>query len=251
LQVTHEALSTSNLSVHYPGRIALDSVTLSIERSSVVAILGANGSGKSTFVKACLGLAPIHSGGVKIFGENSSEFKDKSRIGYVPQRLHDVLGIPATVYEVVESGRLSHGWLRRFNQLDQEKIAHAIEVVGLSERVHDSVNSLSGGQFQRALIARALASEPDLLFLDEPTAGVDLATQNVFADALKHLVSGGTTVILVSHDLGPLRPLINRAIMFREGRVDFDGSPAAEEVDRHIFHDHPHGKQTRVDGLNL
>jgi zinc transport system ATP-binding protein len=135
--------------------------------------------------------------------------------------------------------------------VDEEKIAHAIEVVGLSERVNDSVNSLSGGQFQRVLIARALASEPDLLFLDEPTAGVDLATQNVFADALNHLVTGGTTVILVSHDLGPLRPLINRAIMFREGRVDFDGSPAAEEVDRHIFHDHPHGKEPRVDGLSL
>ena len=207
--------------MHYPGRIALDSVTLSIETSSVVAILGANGSGKSTFVKACLGLAPINSGGVKIFGENSSEFKDKSRIGYVPQRLHDVLGIPATVYEVVESGRLSHGWLRRFNQLDQEKIAHAIEVVGLSERVHDSVNSLSGGQFQRALIARALASEPDLLFLDEPTAGVDLATQNVFADALNHLVTGGTTVILVSHDEGAvisLKP--ERVLLLPDGEED-------------------------------
>lgn len=251
MQIKQEALSTSDLSVHYPGRIAVDSVTLSIESSSVVAILGANGSGKSTFVKACLGLAPIHSGGVKIFGKDFSEFKQRDRIGYVPQRLHDTVGIPATVYEVVESGRLSHGWLRRFSAIDEEKIAHAIEVVGLSERKHDSMNSLSGGQFQRALIARALASEPDLLFLDEPTAGVDLATQNVFADALKHLVAGGTTVILVSHDLGPLRPLINRAIMFREGRIDFDGSPNAEAVDRHIFHDHPHARQNQTGGWPL
>jgi zinc transport system ATP-binding protein len=248
LQVKQEALSTSDLSVHYPGRIALDSVSLSIEPSSVVAILGANGSGKSTFVKACLGLTPIHSGSVKIFDQDFSKFKQRDRIGYVPQRLHDVMGIPATIYEVVESGRLSHGWLRKFQAIDKEKIKHAIEVVGLADRTHDSVNSLSGGQFQRTLIARALASEPDLLFLDEPTAGVDLATQNVFAEALKHLVEGGTTVILVSHDLGPLRPLINRAIMFRDGRIEFDGSPSAEALDRHIFHDHPHAPQDQRSG---
>lgn len=240
MQIVDYALETTNLSVHFPGRVALDNVTLQIEKSSVVAILGANGSGKTTFVRACLGLAPIQHGHVEIFGQELTKFKDRKRIGYVPQRLHDAMGIPATVLEVVESGRLSHGWLRRIGDLDREKISHAIEVVGLKDRRNDSVNSLSGGQYQRTLIARALAGEPDLLFLDEPTAGVDLATQNVFADALKHLVDGGTTVILVSHELGPLRPLINRAIMFREGRVDFDGLPDAEALDKHFFHDHPH-----------
>jgi zinc transport system ATP-binding protein len=251
LQVKQEALSTSDLSVHYPGRIALDSVSLSIQSSSVVAILGANGSGKSTFVKACLDLTPVQSGSVKIFGQDFSKFKQRERVGYVPQRIHDSLGIPATVHEVVESGRLSCGWLRKFNAIDKEKIAHAIDIVGLADRTHDSINALSSGQFQRALIARALASEPDLLFLDEPTAGVDLATQTVFANALQHLVEGGTTVVLVSHDLGPLRPLISRAIMFRDGRVVFDGSPSAEEVDRHIFHDHPHARQNLADGWPL
>ena len=111
-----EALQVTNLSVHYPGRIALDNVTLGINSSSVVAILGSNGSGKSTFVKACLGLAPIHRGTVSIFGTEFSHFKDRDRLGYVPQRIHDAMGIPATVSEVVESGRLSHGWLRRFTQ---------------------------------------------------------------------------------------------------------------------------------------
>ena len=240
-----ESLKATNLSVHYPGRIALDSVNLTFEKSSVVAILGSNGSGKSTFVKACLGLAPIHSGKVEIFGTEFSRFKDRHRIGYVPQRIHDGLGVPATISEVVESGRLSKGWTRRFNAVDREKIEHAIEVVGLKDRQNDSVNTLSGGQYQRTLIARALASEPDLLFLDEPTAGVDLATQNVFADALKHLVEGGTTVILVSHELGPLRPLISRAVMFREGRIEFDGSPDVETIDAHIFHDHPHGQEPK------
>lgn len=244
-------LRVSNLSVHYPGRIALDDVSIEIAKSSVVAILGANGSGKSTFVKACLGLAPIHNGNVEIFGQEFSHFKQRSRLGYVPQRIHDSLGIPATVYEVVQSGRLSHGWIRKFDKEDKENISHAIEVVGLKERSNDSVNTLSGGQYQRTLIARALASAPDLLFLDEPTAGVDLATQNVFAEALKHLVESGTTVILVSHELGPLRPLIDRVIMFGEGRVIFDGSPEAEAVDRHIFHDHPHGAETGSEGWKL
>ncbi len=155
------------------------------------------------------------------------------------------MGIPATVWEIVESGRLSNGWLHRFNSLDREKISHAIEVVGLKDRAKDSINTLSGGQYQRVLIARALASEPDLLFLDEPTAGVDLATQIVFAEALSHFVSGGTTIVLVSHDLGPLRSLVTRVILFREGRIEFDGSPEAEAVDRHIFHDHPHGAPPR------
>jgi zinc transport system ATP-binding protein len=180
-----------------------------------------------------------------------SEFKQRDRLGYVPQRIHDAMGIPATVSEVVESGRLSHGWMRRFNALDREKISHAIEVVGLKDRENDSVNTLSGGQYQRTLIARALASEPDLLFLDEPTAGVDLATQMVFAEALKHLVEGGTTIVLVSHELGPLRPLIDRVLMFREGRISFDGSPDAEAVDSHIFHDHPHGVVNQPEGWQL
>ncbi len=237
--------------MHYPGRIALDNVTLEIVPSSVVAILGANGSGKSTFVKACLGLTPIHSGTVHVFGEDFRQFKDRNRIGYVPQRIHDVMGIPATVAEVVESGRLSHGWMRRINKDDRTKIDHAIEVVGLKDRQKDSINNLSGGQYQRTLIARALAGEPDLLILDEPTAGVDLATQSVFADALEHLVRGGTTVILVSHELGPLRALVNRAIMFGEGRIIFDGSPEAEDVDRHIFHDHPHGVTNKEEGWRI
>lgn len=251
MQVTPEVLRVDKLSVRYPGRVALDNVSLSIKRGEVVAILGANGSGKSTFVKACLGLAPIFSGYVKVFGEDLATFADRDRIGYLPQRIHDAMGIPATVWEVVESGRLSTGWLRRFNANDREKISHALEVVGLHERSGDSVNTLSGGQYQRTLIARALASEPDLLFLDEPTAGVDLATQNIFADALSHLVIGGTTVIMVSHDLGPLRSLISRAIMFREGRVEFDGSPEAEAVDHHIFHDHPHGDFPRLGEWSL
>ena len=95
-----EALQVTNLSVHYPGRIALDNVTLGINSSSVVAILGSNGSGKSTFVKACLGLAPIYKGTVSIFGTEFSHFKDRDRLGYVPQRIHDAMGIPATVSEV-------------------------------------------------------------------------------------------------------------------------------------------------------
>ena len=246
MQVTQEVIRAEKLCVHFPGRVALDRVSLTIKRGEVVAILGANGSGKSTFVKACLGLVPISGGDVKVFGENFATFADRDRIGYLPQRIRDEMGVPATIWEVVESGRLSTGWLRRLNSNDCEKINHALEVVGLRERSGDSVNTLSGGQYQRTLIARALASEPDLLFLDEPTAGVDLATQNVFADALSHLVSGGTIVIMVTHELGPLRSLISRAILFHEGRIEFDGSPEVEAVDHHIFHDHPHGDFPRL-----
>lgn len=132
-----EVLRVEKLSVHYPERIALDNVSLSVRQSEVVAILGANGSGKSTFVKACLGLAPIKNGTVQFFGEDFSQLNERNRIGYVPQRIPDTIGIPATVWEIVESGRLSNGWFRRFNSTDREKISHAIGVVGLSDRRSD------------------------------------------------------------------------------------------------------------------
>ena len=114
---------------------------------------------------------------------------------------------------------------RRPRAADREAVVRALEVVGLAHRAGDSVSTLSGGQQQRVLIARALTCSPDLLVLDEPTAGVDLASQVALAESLTGLVATGTTVVLVAHELGPMHALVSRALTMAEGRVLHDGAP--------------------------
>ena len=213
--------------VSYDGRRVLDGVDLTVESGEVVAILGANGSGKTTLVRSLLGLAPVSSGTVELFGTPLARFKDWPRIGFVPQRPGATSGVPATVREVVASGRLPRmRRLRPASRADRAAIDHALEVVQLVDRAKDSVAALSGGQQQRVLIARALASDPELLVLDEPTAGVDLAAQQSLTDALGHLVEDhGITIVLVAHELGPMAGLIGRAVVLRAGSVAYDGPP--------------------------
>ena len=178
--------------VAYDGRPVLRDVSLRVEAGEVVAILGANGSGKSTLVRALLGLVPLTAGRVTLFGTPLAKFRQWRRIGYVPQRVGAGSGVPATVGEVVASGRLAgRGVLRPAGAADRAAVTAALEAVGLADRVHDPVSTLSGGQQQRTLIARALAGRPELLVLDEPTAGVDAASQDAFADALRGFVAAG------------------------------------------------------------
>jgi len=208
------------------GRPVLRGVRLQVPAGDVVALLGENGSGKSTLVRSVLGLVPLRSGRVELFGEPLVRFRGWRRIGYVPQRTTATSGVPASVWEVVASGRLAHrpAW-RPMTRTDRRLVRQALTEVDLADRAGDSVATLSGGQQQRVLIARALAGQPDLLVLDEPTAGVDVASQATLADVLGRLVERGTTVLLVAHELGPLAPLIDRTVVMRDGRVAYDGAP--------------------------
>lgn len=222
-------------------RPVLRGVDLTVGRGEVVALLGANGSGKSTAVRAVIGQVPLTGGTIELFGTERKRFRDWARIGYVPQRTTASAGVPATVREVVASGRLSR---RRFGlptKADKASVHRAMELVGLADRAQDAVTALSGGQHQRVLIARALASEPELLIMDEPMAGVDLASQEILAATLREQVAGGTSVLLVLHELGPLEPLIDRAVVLRDGCVVHDGPPP-EAVGQHALpgHDHVH-----------
>ena len=233
----------TGLSVAYDNRPVLRGVDLTIDASEVVAVLGANGSGKTTLVRALLGLAAPSAGTGALVGTPIARFHEWPRVGYVPQRAGATSGVPATLREVVASGRLPRmRRLRPASKQDREAIDHALEVVALQDRAKDSVSALSGGQQQRVLIARALASDPELLVLDEPTAGVDLAAQQSLTEALAHLIrSHGVTVILVAHELGPMAELIGRAVVLRHGEVVYDGPPP--ELDHlHEFdpeHAHP------------
>jgi zinc transport system ATP-binding protein len=224
--VTAPAVVLRDVGAAYDGRPVLSGISLSVDRGELLAILGANGSGKSTLVRTLLGLTPLVEGEVELFGTPLATFGEWSRVGYVPQRVGATSGVPATVREVVAAGRLAR--MRRFARsrpADRQAVDRALETVGLADRARDSVATLSGGQQQRVLVARALACEPDLLVLDEPTAGVDLSVQAALADALGRLVEREVTVVLVAHELGPIQPLVHRAVVLRGGHVVHDGPP--------------------------
>ena len=229
-----------HLAVGYDGREILHDVSLAVPGGEVVAILGANGSGKSTLIRTILGLVPVARGEIDLFGTPQRRFRDWARVGYVPQRLGAGSGVPATVGEVVASGRLARrGIFRPPGAADRAAVRAALSKVGLLDRIGDPVATLSGGQQQRTLIARALAGRPDLLVLDEPTAGVDAASQQAFAEALRRFVDGGGTVLLVAHELGPLQPLISRAVVVHDGAIVHDG-PVPEPAGHHAHPDHDH-----------
>ncbi|WP_314172352.1 metal ABC transporter ATP-binding protein [Streptomyces winkii] len=217
-------------------RTVLRGIDLTVDRGEVVAVLGSNGSGKSTAIRAVIGQVPLSGGELELFGTPFARFRDWRRIGYVPQRTTAAAGVPATVREVVSSGRLAHTKLRPLRRGDKAAVARALDVVGLTHRAKDSVNALSGGQHQRVLIARALAAEPDLLIMDEPLAGVDLAAQDVLADALREQVARGASVLLVLHELGPLASLIDHAVLLRDGLVERVADPGR----LHDLACHPH-----------
>ncbi|WP_052869589.1 metal ABC transporter ATP-binding protein [Streptomyces niger] len=222
-------------------RAVLRGIDLTVRRGEVVALLGANGSGKSTAVRAVVGQVPLSAGELELFGTPARRFKDWARIGYVPQRTTAAGGVPATVREVVAAGRLARTKLKWPGKADRAAVMDALEQVGMADRAKDSVGALSGGQHQRVLIARALVAEPELLIMDEPMAGVDLASQEVLARTLRAQVEAGATVLLVLHELGPLEPLIDRAVVLRDGCVVHDGPPP-EAVGQHALpgHDHVH-----------
>ena len=239
--------------VGYGGRPVLRDVTMSVRAGEVVAILGANGSGKSTLVRAILGLVPVSAGAVTLFGTPLRRFRQWRRIGYVPQRVGAGSGVPATVGEVVASGRLARrGLLRPASDDDRRAVGAALVAMGLLDRVRHPVATLSGGQQQRVLIARALAGEPELLVLDEPTAGVDAASQAAFAGALTDFAGSGGTVLLVAHELGPLAPVVSRAVVVHQGGIAHDGPvprPAGHHADPDHDHVHPHAPDEHLGGL--
>ena len=226
------------------GREILHDVSVRVDPGEFVAVLGANGSGKTTLVRALVGLVPLSRGELDVFGTPLSRFTGWARLGYVPQRLAVGGGVPSTVREVVSSGRLGRvRRLRPLGRVDRAAIDHALEDVGLLDRAGDAVATLSGGQQQRVLIARALAGEPEVLVLDEPTAGVDADSQDTLAGALGHLSKAGGSVVLVAHELGPLASLIGRAVVLGGGRVLSDGPPPEPEghhADPTHVHIHPH-----------
>jgi zinc transport system ATP-binding protein len=233
------AVQLSDVSFAYrPGVRVLEDVSLEIAAGEFVAIAGPNGGGKTTLLRLILGLERPAAGTVRVFGEPPGTGRSGRRIGYLPQRAHLGGEAPVTVREVVSAGRLAPagiwGPLRRH---DRDIVLRAIDTVGLAHRADAPLRTLSGGMQQRAFIAKALASEPALLVLDEPTTGVDAASQESLAGLLEQLRTElGVTVLYVSHEFGAVEHVVGRIVLVR-GRIVYDGPPSELPG---IWHDPSH-----------
>ncbi|MFQ3320912.1 MAG: zinc transport system ATP-binding protein [Natronomonas sp.] len=198
-----DAVRLEDVSFAYGETPALRDVSLTIESGEFLGLIGPNGSGKTTLLSVMLGLIEPDSGSVELFGDPIDSFDDGHRIGYVSQKSTEKgTAMPVTVEEVVEMGRYAHVGSGRLRAEDRDAVQAAMERVNITDLADRQVSSLSGGQQQRAFIARALASDADLLALDEPTVGVDADSRDRFYGLLDELNDEGITIVLIEHDIG-------------------------------------------------
>lgn len=189
-----------DMTVAYQEKPVLWDIDLKIPKGILMAIVGPNGAGKSTLIKATLGLIKPITGKVLINGENYES--QRKKIGYVPQRGSVDWDFPTTVMDVVLMGRYGHvGWIRRLGKKDKDIAKEALVKVGMTNYSNRQISQLSGGQQQRVFLARALAQDADIYFMDEPFQGVDAKTEKAIIEVLQELSEKGKTIIAVHHDL--------------------------------------------------
>ena len=224
------ALELEHLSFAYgAGTLVLRDVELAVERGEFVAIAGPNGGGKTTLLRLVLGLEQPTLGRVRVHVH---------RLGYLAQRAQAGVDAPLTVQELVGAGRAPRARLvGTLRSADRHAVRDAIERVGLAQLTDRRMTTLSGGEQQRAFIAKALAAEPELLVLDEPTTGVDAEAQEAIAALLESLRAElGMTILYVSHEFGAVERFVERLVLVR-GEIVFDGRPS-ELPD--VWHDPSH-----------
>ncbi len=218
-------LDVSGLTVRYGNRIALDDVSFSVEPGESVAVLGPNGAGKSTLFKAIAGILPPARGSIHVYGTRPGRH---TCIAYLPQRSEVDFSFPATVRDVALMGCAGErGLLRRWRASDRERALECLRVVGLSDLAGRQIGELSGGQQQRLFMARALAQRAELMLLDEPAAGLDLASHRDFTHLLGRLHRLGVTVLLATHNIGLAREHLRRVLLLNRRRTAFG---SAEDV---------------------
>ena len=218
-------LDVCDLSVARSGKIVIKDICLTIKEGEFVAIVGPNGSGKSTLMLALLGILKARSGTIEIYGAPPMSRKIQGTIGWVSQAAANLpKDIRITVRELVSLGTLnSANMFDLFDGGRRERVDNAIKMTGLENVQHTDIARLSGGQRQRAVIARALATEADLILLDEPLVGVDRASRNSLLKLLDQLChEEGKTILMVSHDLTAMRKTAHRMV-FLEETIRFDG----------------------------
>lgn len=202
------AIAVDSLSAGYNGETIIEDVSFEVEHKDFFGIIGPNGGGKSTLLKALLGLIPVQKGSIRIFGKPPE--KGRKDIGYVAQYAEFDRRFPISVWDVVLMGRRSkRGLVPWYTDKDTKEAEQALRTVRLLEYKHRHISELSGGQRQRVFIARALAGNPRILLLDEPTASVDKDMQETIYQFLKQ-INEEMTIVLVTHDIGVLSSYVNR-----------------------------------------
>lgn len=210
-----KALNVENLSVAYSQNKVLEHVNLAVPTGHLTAIIGPNGAGKSTLLKAVLNQLPNKVGRVDILGK---KFSPKSlQVGYVPQRNAVDWDFPTTAFDIVLMGRYGHrGLFKRITNEDKKKALACLTSVGMQDFAQRSIGQLSGGQQQRVFLARALAQNAEVYFLDEPFAGVDAATEKTIIDILKSLKAAGKSIFVVHHDLQTVKEYFDYTILLNK-----------------------------------
>ena len=230
----------------------LEDISLTILPGDYCAIIGPNGGGKTTLIRLLLGLEKPTQGRIELFGQKLSRFKKWYKVGYVPQRASQLdQNFPATVYEVVKMGRIAQqGLFSRLSSVDKEAITDAMVKMDVVDIQNKLVGELSGGQRQRVMIARALASKPEVLILDEPNTGVDVVSQKRFYKLLKELNEvENMTIIFITHDIGVIADDIGRLFTVNQTlltcnnpkeAISCDDMSALYGIDAHLIHNHHH-----------
>lgn len=217
-------ISIQGLSVSYGRKTVLSHIYMDVLPGHLIGVIGPNGAGKSTLFKSVLGLIEPTAGKIEVMG---SEMEDhRSRVAYIPQKDNVDWDFPATVWDVVSMGRYPHkGILQRMNSEDHSIIMQALEDMGIADLKDRQIGQLSGGQQQRVFLARALAQEADLLFLDEPFVGVDITTEERIIEILRQLVSTGKTCLVVHHDLSTVSDYFDQVILLNRRLVRYGDTP--------------------------
>lgn len=232
--MNENAVHIDNLSVYYGQTPAISKVCLDVLDGEYLGIIGPNGGGKSTLLKAVLGLIPISSGTVQIYG--NSPGKSGKIIGYVPQLTSLDKRFPITLIEVVLTGMLRQGLspFFRFSNLEKEAAHELLAKVGIADLANRQISELSGGEFQKMLIARALAISPKLLLLDEPTASVDANSRDQIYNLLTEL-NKNMTIILVTHDLLAISSQVNKLACLNNNLVYHGESELTENIVNNLY----------------
>ena len=241
-----------NLSFVVHGQTILQNINFEIFHGEYIAIIGPNGGGKTTLIRMLLGLEEPTSGEIFLFGKKIKEFKDWHKIGYVPQRASHVdANFPATVEDIVNMGRIAkRGVFAGLSQEDKKIVADAMKKMDILDLKDKMVGRLSGGQRQRVMIARALASSPEILILDEPNTGVDVVSQQRFYKLLAKLnKEEGITILFITHDIGVIADDIGRLFTINQKAticndpkkmLSCDDMSELYGIEAHLLHNHKH-----------
>ncbi len=241
-----------NLSYKINGSDIIKDISFIVKKGEYAAVIGPNGGGKTSLIRLLLGLEKKSSGEIKLFGQKQKSFSSWDKIGYVPQRVSQIdRYFPATVEEVVKMGRTAkRGLFQKERQEDKEAVRNAMLKMDVTNLKDKLVGELSGGQRQRVMIARALASEPEVLILDEPNTGVDMVSQNRFYTLLRELnKNDGMTIIFITHDVGVIADDIQTMLCINQTLLACDNPHEVLScgemsklygIDAHLVHHHHH-----------